>query len=294
MALPPELKNCQFTADDWGLSRGVNAGILDLARMGVVSRTSALSNGAALRDGLDELLRVPGFQMGLHFNLTYGPVAQDLIEHEPAARLLARGPLRSGAPWTYLGSTAAFALRAARLLATDQAGWKAALQAHARHQLRALQALGIPVAYVDGHHHVHAFPTVLDALAPVLAEFRIERVRAPFDARLLLSARAPVALLGWTARRAAKRLGLRTAAFCYPRSGEFADTGRWVSRLSRLARPGPLEVLVHPAAIDDVAGLPYPEWGGAMRVKEYAALCRLAALAAGDSRAGRSPAGGAT
>ena len=71
--MPASRRGVVLCADDFGLSDGVSAGILDLAEQGRISATSAMTNGAAWSRFGPELrscANVVG--VGLHFNLTLG------------------------------------------------------------------------------------------------------------------------------------------------------------------------------------------------------------------------------
>ena len=58
-------------ADDFGLTRGVSAGILAARRHGIVTGTTVLVTAALDRDQLAEA-RASGLGIGLHVNLTLG------------------------------------------------------------------------------------------------------------------------------------------------------------------------------------------------------------------------------
>ncbi|OFZ33485.1 MAG: hypothetical protein A2070_14735, partial [Bdellovibrionales bacterium GWC1_52_8] len=64
-----------ISADDWGISRGVNEGILELIKKGVVRRVSLMADGKFLKHELAALLALQKkgqVSLGLHYNLTYG------------------------------------------------------------------------------------------------------------------------------------------------------------------------------------------------------------------------------
>src|SRR2546421_8810337 len=70
MTDPPRLV---VNADDFGLSTGVNRGILEAHAAGVVSSVSVLVNAPGWTDALRRLRDVgPGLGVGLHLNLTMG------------------------------------------------------------------------------------------------------------------------------------------------------------------------------------------------------------------------------
>jgi hypothetical protein len=118
-------------------------------------------------------------------------------------------------------------------------------------------------------------PGVLSGMAPVLVARGIRQVRIPFDARMLVTRRAPLPLLAWPARFALARLGLQTLRFHYPQLASMGNAESWRTDLQRIAAQGPTEMVVHPAMQDDVDALEYPDPYGAGRVSEYRALLRL-------------------
>ncbi len=57
-------------ADDFGLSKGQNYGILDACKNGLVTSTTALVNGAAIDHAAQLSRRTPELAVGMHFVLT--------------------------------------------------------------------------------------------------------------------------------------------------------------------------------------------------------------------------------
>ncbi|MES2965540.1 MAG: methyltransferase domain-containing protein, partial [Bdellovibrionota bacterium] len=55
-------RRVRITADDWGMSSGVNLGILELAKLGVVTRVSMMADAPRLTEGLDELRTIEGLE----------------------------------------------------------------------------------------------------------------------------------------------------------------------------------------------------------------------------------------
>lgn len=67
-------------SDDYGISKGVNRGILEAHHRGIVTSTTVMINMPAAAPGLDEALRsAPKLGLGLHFNLSFGkPVSSNV------------------------------------------------------------------------------------------------------------------------------------------------------------------------------------------------------------------------
>ena len=66
-------KRLIVNADDLGMSVGVNRGIVEAHRNGIVTSTTAMVNRPAAEDGIERVRsEAPKLGVGLHVNLTYG------------------------------------------------------------------------------------------------------------------------------------------------------------------------------------------------------------------------------
>ena len=61
-----------INADDFGISRGVNIGIIEAAEAEVVTSASMIVNLPGFVDALDLAQLCPALSLGLHLNLTAG------------------------------------------------------------------------------------------------------------------------------------------------------------------------------------------------------------------------------
>ncbi|WP_018754643.1 carbohydrate deacetylase [Paenibacillus terrigena] len=61
-----------INADDFGLSRGVNRGIIEAHQAGIVTSASLIVNKPGLKDAVAQAKRNPRLGVGLHFNLSDG------------------------------------------------------------------------------------------------------------------------------------------------------------------------------------------------------------------------------
>lgn len=215
-----------FAADDWGFSPAINAGILTLARRGVLHSVSCASNAPYLETRFEDLrayLRA-GVRLNLHFNLTYG---RALAATHP--RLVTRsGEFRSHG-W----------LLRRNLLGGLPA---AEIRAEFRAQYARLAALGENIHAIDGHHHVHLLPAVARALR---AEPEARRLRALWDLK------HPPSFLQSLVYRCVYRpraTVVETCAYLQPRDLESARHFR-----RKLARRRGRPLLVHPALSNDFA-----------------------------------------
>ncbi|MBI2712426.1 MAG: ChbG/HpnK family deacetylase [Bdellovibrio sp.] len=253
----PMPRPTKITADDWGLSRGVNFGILCLAKKGVIKRISIMANGPHLQEGLEELLGLGSqIELGLHFNLTYGKPLQTT----PNPTLI----LENG---TFIPSPFAF-LR--RWMKTPKQVRREFVRKEFQAQMDVLEKLGIPISYLDGHHHIHMVPGLLKELTPELKT--LKNVRLPLDSSLLFSAQAPISFLAYLARPKFKSFGLSYLPFVYPGPRHFSDPGYFRAYLRKYEN---FEVIVHPAEKNDLAFLQYPDAYQEGRVTEFQTLQML-------------------
>src|SRR5438105_14172244 len=152
----PDVRRLVVNADDFGLSPGVNEGILEAHAAGAVSSVSVLGDAPGWEPAVAALRRA-GAELGagLHLNLTAGePVSggQSLV-HARTGRFHG------------LAGLVARALTG-RIDHHDVA-------AECGAQLARLRAVGVRVTHIDSHRHVHALPGVW---APVVATARANGV----------------------------------------------------------------------------------------------------------------------
>lgn len=233
-----------ITADDWGLSPAVNQGILELARAGTIKRVSLMANCAYLTDGLDDLKKVPGIQLGLHFNLTYGkPLNPAYLPISPGRFtlrwLLHRNKLRP------------------------------LVRMELQKQLEKIHSLGIKLDYLDGHHHIQITPGLFSELADLVKAAGISTVRLPYDPGLKFSAKVPLLIFSKMMEANVKANGFRTLKVFYPQLIHFQDHGLLRSKINENPEA---EVIVHPAFQNDIDTLEYPDSYTEGRVREYHAL----------------------
>lgn len=177
-----------ITADDYGMAPCVNAAIEDLAAAGRISAVAVMVHRGAVLDTLDRL-RATGVAIGLHVVATQ------------EAPLLARTPL---APRGKLPDTPLALLRALigrphlrRLLADE-------IEA----QVDRYRDLGLPLAFINSHEHVHEWPPIWKIVARVAAHRRVA-IRSAHLQPLSWSKQGGLALVSRISRRLAPRIDAR-------------------------------------------------------------------------------------
>jgi chitin disaccharide deacetylase len=155
-------------ADDLGLTPGVNRGILESHRDGIVSSSTLMANGGAFDSAVAAVRSVPALSVGCHVVLVDGT---PVLDQTAVASLVAT----ESEPAEFHARLSAFARRAVtRRFDPDQ------LTSEIAAQVRKLQVAGIEVSHLDTHKHTHIFPAVLDAVLRAARICGVPAVRNPF------------------------------------------------------------------------------------------------------------------
>ena len=133
-------------ADDFGLSKGQNYGILDACKNGLVTSTTALVNGAAIDHAAQLSRRTPELAVGMHFVLTLG---------EPLTPM--PGLARDGKLGKWIWQVAE-----EDALPLEEIERELACQYQ-----RFVDLFDAEPTHFDSHHHVHMIPQIF----PLVAEF---------------------------------------------------------------------------------------------------------------------------
>lgn len=145
-------------ADDFGLSQGVDEGILRSHREGILTSTTFMVNFPWAAESARRLGEAPGLGVGLHLNLTVGiPVA-------PREQV----PSLVGSDGTFRKDF--FHLRWNVRPAEVRVEWESQLR-------RFLELCGRKPTHLDSHHHVHLYPEFARIAIGLAREYGIPAVR---------------------------------------------------------------------------------------------------------------------
>lgn len=149
-------------ADDFGLTPGVNRGIVEAHSGGIVTSSTLMANGISFDDAVRLVASAPSLSVGCHVVLVDGA---PVLDPKKVCTLLNRK--RDG---RFVEGIAGFATRVLR--GQIDAGH---VEAEVTAQIRKLQSAGVQVSHLDTHKHTHIFPQVLQ---PILRAARVCGVRA--------------------------------------------------------------------------------------------------------------------
>jgi len=157
-----------INADDFGLTSGVNRGILESHQSGVVTSSTLMACGAQFQEGVALALQVPRLSVGCHVVLVDGA---PVLSVEQLSSLAS-----AGSPPRFRESLIGFAGRAAAgRLDQEQ------IEQEVTAQIQKLQAAGIDVSHLDSHKHTHMFPVVLRGMLRAAKNCGVRAIRNPFE-----------------------------------------------------------------------------------------------------------------
>jgi hopanoid biosynthesis associated protein HpnK len=237
-------KTVTFSADDFGLTEAVNAGIERAHRDGALQAASLMVGAPAAADAVRIARANPSLRVGLHLVVIEGPA----VLAPPAIPGLvdAQGQF----PSDQLGLGLRYFFRAAV---------RRQLRAEIRAQFSAFAATGLPLDHANAHKHMHLHPAVGQMMLDVGRDFGLRRIRVPAEPPAVLAQCGTRVgwgdrlLYRWTAvlRRQARIAGVAVNDHCFGLAWSGHMTPPRVRCLLANLPDGSSEIYFHPAARRD-------------------------------------------
>lgn len=158
---PPRLV---VNADDFGLCRQVNSGILQAHQEGIVTSTSLMAVGKAFAHAIDCCRSVPTLDVGVHLTVV---AARPLLSN-CSSLTETDGNFADGA-----GTFTRRWLRGAIRHADLRAEWAA--------QIERILDEGIRLTHLDSHQHLHILPGLTEICQQLAIRFHIPFLRVPAE-----------------------------------------------------------------------------------------------------------------
>jgi predicted glycoside hydrolase/deacetylase ChbG (UPF0249 family) len=243
-----------INADGYGFTPGVNAGIVETFKAGLVTSTSCTPNFGHLGKVAEVQACFPHISFGIHFNLNVG---QPCAPIQKAQSLVGEDGFFHGSALTKMLLTGRIRVQEIEVELTAQAAM--------------LADLGVKISHWDGHQNKHLWPLYFEAACRVAKKFNIPGVRS--HRRMLYSNTGPVPkstllryyvhnpnrivthLGGRLRTTQAERMGFSAADRLitpgYTDSGHKSQMAFWYTLVDSLAK-GHNEVYCHPGFPDDL------------------------------------------
>jgi hopanoid biosynthesis associated protein HpnK len=247
------VRNLIVNADDLGWTEGVNRGISEAHRNGIVTSATLLANGAAFASAVELVKATPALGVGVHLNLSDGkPVSPP---NTVRSIVNERGE--------FAGGPEALLLRITRRnlrLHEVEIEWD--------NQIQRVMDAGIHPTHLDGHKHVHMLPGMFEIALRLAKRHGIAAVRISHEGSSLRAALSSGAnqnvplvmkqgmqarvlkLLARDARALAEAAGIATTDyFCgIAQTGELTVEG--IKCLLQSLPEGTTEMMCHPGFMD--------------------------------------------
>src|SRR6266849_8648084 len=166
-------RNLIVNADDLGWAAGVNRGIAEAHRGGIVTSASLLANGEAFAEAVELARDAGGLGVGVHLNLNDGP---PIAQRESMPSLVNDSGEFEGGPDGLLLKIATRGL-SMREVALE---WSA--------QISKVRDAGIEPTHLDGHKHVHMLPGLFEITLRLAKRYGIGAIRVSHEASTLRAA----------------------------------------------------------------------------------------------------------
>lgn len=233
------MKKVIINADDFGLSLGVNEGIILAYQRGILTSTTLLANMPAFEHAVSLARENEGLGVGAHLNIVRG---RPLSPSERVRTL-------TDEDGNFPSSLHALIRKLIRgKIRTEE------IEEEFRRQIEKIQRAGIRISHLDSEKHTHGLPSVLRIVIRLANDYNIKKIRwiheFGLSKRLLGSTKALAASWAFSSsKKAIKQGGVsvpdRFYGLCASGHMTASRLGRILSRL----KDGVTEIMVHPGFI---------------------------------------------
>lgn len=244
-----------FNGDDFGLTRGINQGIIRAFRNGLLSSASLAAAGEAFDDAVSLAAQNPGLDVGIHLVLTG---ERPVLPPQNLASITFNGAFSPTWQKVFLAALT-------RKIDGNRVEkeWCAQIE-------KCLDA-GVALSHMDGHQFVHLFPALFQIALDLAVRYRIKYVRTALYDRIDFKAGAKrlaelLSMKFWNRIFVSSRL--RPSVETIPALGFLHAGGRMkkqtlLSALDAISRKNSfrvVEFVLHPAMADVGTAKKYAHW----------------------------------
>jgi len=246
------------TADDFGLSEGINDGIVGASLNGIVTRTSLVANGPAFDHAVSLAREHENLRVGVHLTLVGAKPVSNPVRIQSIVR-----PHDTDFYANYKQFLVRYLLN--RISLHD-------VRVEFEAQMEKVSSTGLNINHLDSHQHLHMLPGIFTIVVALARRYGIGKIRFP-RCRITGSMSAKEALLtvlcGINRRSLAGTFEFTDCCFGLAESGNLrkSDLLRFMSHRNC----GSAEVIAHPGHVDEGYRTRYGHWRYRPE-QEYAAL----------------------
>jgi hopanoid biosynthesis associated protein HpnK len=153
------------TADDFGLSEGINQGIIDCSRNGIVTRASLIANGPSFDHAVSLAKQHKELRIGVHLTL---------IEEKPVSN---PERIRSIVRTHDANFYANYKQLIIRYFLNRVNPHEIYIEFEA--QIEKILNAGLSINHVDSHQHLHMLPGIFSIVVTLAKKYGIRKIRFP-------------------------------------------------------------------------------------------------------------------
>ena len=233
------MKRVIINADDFGLIQGVNEGIIQAHREGVLSSATLMANAPGFEHAVELAGQNPDLGVGVHLNILRG---KPLSESRYVGSLITEGGVFCPSVFQLFRG-----LKSGRINLGQ-------VERELRTQIEKVMNAGISPSHLDSEKHSHMLGPLFSVVLKLALDYRVTKIR--FSREFCLTPRLAqmgksllISLSGSALKERMKAEGIKSSDhFC-----GICDSGRMTAErlqksLSRL-KDGVTEIMVHPGFI---------------------------------------------
>ncbi len=256
-----------INADDLGFSEGINRGIFQAHREGILTSATLAVNMPFAQSAAQESESCPELGVGIHLNVVRG---RSLLDSQKIPWLTDEKGNFSRRFWSFLPLQ----------LSMDEAVL-AQVESEYRAQIEQALEWGISPTHLDSERHHGSWPALFRIMVKLAREFNIGAVRVTREPywsgaprRRVLKTIASVALRTITApaNRILKGTGLVAPRYFYGGAHIGEVSSNYITRLASALGDGTHELMIHPGKTDPTASIETRSYLDENREGELAAL----------------------
>lgn len=158
------MRQLAVTADDFGLYRDLDPGIIEVCEKGVVTHVSLVANGENVDEAAKFLKNHPRTSIGIHLNITEGKPLSHPADLKPL--LNQEGNFLGPGKHLKVG-----------LILTGHCRLTRAIEQEYRVQIEKVLSLGVKISQINAHGHLHLHPFLFGTVMRLALEYQIPFVR---------------------------------------------------------------------------------------------------------------------
>lgn len=252
MSTKRDIKRIIVNADDFGLTEGINRGVIDALRYGIITRASIMPCATAFDHAVSLVKQNPGLNIGIHLTLVgERPVSsadkiKSLIESDG----------------TFYKNHQAFSVKYfSKKIKLNE------IYDEFEAQIKKILNTGIKVNHIDSHQHLHMLPGIFEQSISLAKKFEIKNIRITRQDYSSIGSFRELALVAMNSLSLTKhKKKLSASDICFTNNFWGFKKGGLIKEKDLLdffdrIKPGITEVMCHPGYSDQEYVHRYSHWG---------------------------------